>query len=78
MKKLTRDQLSKYYASETVTDDDAYVAIGNDWCVWGSGKSEHKAQEFALLELRPIIEEQRQMPVSDDVVLRGVEIFELF
>jgi hypothetical protein len=77
MKKITRDQLSKFYASETVTNDDTHVAIGNDWCVWGSGKSEHKAQEFALLELRPIVEEQRQELVSDDVVMRGVAIYEI-
>ena len=75
MKNISRNELSKFNASETVANSDRYVALGEDNCVWGSGETEYAAEQSAIGELLEVVSEQVGHAVSAERAMRRVEIF---
>jgi hypothetical protein len=75
MKNITRNDLSKFFAADSIATGDKFVALGDDSAVWGSGVTESAAELSALTELRPIVEEQVGRSVTDERAMRGVEVF---
>jgi hypothetical protein len=75
MNTITRNELTKFSASESVTASTRFVALGDDNCVWGVGETETQASSDALSELREVREDQKLRAMTDDEIMEGVTVY---